>query len=162
MLFFYLFVLYYSATVLKTCIFLGSKHIGRGANRDGMQQRWHKPRRATDATCCFLIDNGGRGDGGRVLQRRLVGCREIWLRPPALTTADQQCTLDVLQHRQVCGAGGCEIWLWPPALPLLLHSRPTERLGSLLAVSFFVLGGRWDISFSPNPSTDKYSALVVY
>jgi hypothetical protein len=160
--FFYLFVVYYSATVLKNLYFLGSKHIGRGANRDGTQRQWHEPRRAIDAARCFLIAEGGRGDGCHVLQRRQVGGREIWLWPSALSTADRQCTSDVLQHHQVCGARGCEIWLWSPALPLLLHSRPTECLGSLLVVSFDVLGGRWGISVSPNPSTNKYSALVVY
>jgi hypothetical protein len=95
-------------------------------------QRWkHGYRWATDATRCFLFAEGGRGDGGRVLQ-----------------------------HRQVCGTGVREIWRLPPAQSLILHSRPIQHLGSLLVVSFDVLDGRWEISFSPTLRPNQDSSLV--
>jgi hypothetical protein len=116
-----LFAVYYSWLCSKLVIFVGSKHIGGGVNLCRTQRRRQEPWRATDAAHYFLVAEGGKGDGARVLLR----C-------------------------EVCGADGREIWWRPPVQPLL-HSTQTQGLGSLLAMSFDVLDGRWDILFSPNP-----------
>jgi hypothetical protein len=87
------------------------------------------------------------------------GRTQRWGHGPRRATGTARCFLTaeggrgdgsrVLQHRQVSGADCRGIWWRPSAQP-----RPTQGLGSILAVSFGVLHGRWDISFSPNPWTE--------
>jgi hypothetical protein len=128
-LFFDLFVVYYSTVVLKTCIFFRFK-----AHLKGCQSM-------QDATAAA---QAMEGYWCRTLLPHCIGWQRRW---------------------QPCPSGPPSLWRrWPrdlaatscPAPP------PQQHPGSLLVVSIDVLDYWWDISFSPNPSTDQYSTLLVY